>query len=176
MSSSPFSIGVVRVEEIPLLPGIEARAASIFPSDLLPPEVASHVSHAEGILRAQVEDHILVARDAAGRVLGFVRCEELEGYGVLGELDVDPSEGRRGIGRALVEAACKWSKAEGHGRIVLSTFRDIAWNAPFYSSAGFREIAAADWTPGMTAMRKAEGEMGFDLEKRILMERVLPTA
>jgi GNAT superfamily N-acetyltransferase len=156
-------------EDLLLLPAIEARATERFDPDWLPPDLPLRTLPAEELRPAQAEGRIFVARERDGRVMGFVLVESLDGEAVLEEIDVEPRDGRRGIGTRLVAAACDWARAAGFARIVLSTFREVRWNAPFYESLGFREIPRAEWTPALVEMRESEVRLGFDLEDRILM-------
>lgn len=159
--------------ELSLLPDIEARATERFDPTALPPGLPLRTLPIEDLRPAQAEGRILVARAIEGRVLGFVLVDSLDGDAVLEELDVEPRDGRRGVGTRLVEAACDWALASGFRRIVLSTFRQVRWNGPFYSRLGFREIPRVDWTPALAEMRRSEQRMGFDLDDRILMARLL---
>lgn len=54
---------------------------------------------------------VLVA-DVQGSIAGFAR---VEASGFIDLLYVDPSYERRGIGKALLEAACAWSASAGAG-------------------------------------------------------------
>jgi hypothetical protein len=75
---------------------------------------------------------------------------------------------RQGIGTALVSAVCAWAVAKGLGAVTLTTFRDVAWNAPFYRRFGFRVID--DLTPGLAAIRTREHALGDDdLGPRVAM-------
>jgi GNAT superfamily N-acetyltransferase len=82
---------------------------------------------------------VVVAEVFGGEAVGFVHVVLTNDVAHLEQLAVLPSHGRRGHGRALVEAA----KHEAHGRgfsaITLRTFAEIPWNAPFYSDCGFIE-------------------------------------
>ena len=45
-----------------------------------------------------------------------------------------PSAMRRGTGTRLLEAACTWATGRGYTSVTLTTYADIAWNAPFYAA------------------------------------------
>ena len=105
--------------------------------------------------------------------MGFVLLEQAGADAVLAEVDVDPSEGRRGVGRLLVEAACERADSLGHRRIVLSTFREVPWNAPFYRRLGFVELPETETTDALRSLREDERDAGFDLARRLLMARTL---
>jgi hypothetical protein len=72
----------------------------------------------------------------------------------------------------LVLASCDWARAQGSDRITLSTFRDVAWNAPFYARLGFDEIPEADLSVALRRLREKEGREGLDPSKRIMMRRI----
>lgn len=175
MTNDDYSVERATVEDLSHLPEIEARAAERFDPASLPPDLPLAATIDE-LVPAQADGRIWVARAPDGRVMGFALVESLGPDGVLEELDVEPADGRRGIGTRLIEAACDWARARGHSRIVLSTFRDVPWNAPFYARQGFVEILESDWTPALRAMRAREGKLGFVLEERVLMARDLRTA
>ncbi|HUC05435.1 MAG TPA: GNAT family N-acetyltransferase [Acidimicrobiales bacterium] len=75
---------------------------------------------------------------------GFARVDRVDGGAHLEQLSVHPAHGRRGYGRALVRGACAWASAAGYRELTLATFRDVAWNAPFYASEGFVVCGIAD--------------------------------
>src|SRR5690606_41289333 len=83
--------------------------------------------------------------DPAGPPVGHVLAGELEGHFHPQQMDVSPAQGRRGIGRALLEHACDVARARGYRHAVLTPLADVPWNAPFYASAGFRPLAPAAW-------------------------------
>ena len=110
---------------------------------------------------------VLVAGDPA---VGFARLELKAGEAYLDQLSVHPSAMRQGIGTALLEAAVTWATEHGHDSIFLATFRDVAWNAPFYARHGFVETVAT--TPGMREVEEHERALRMDrFGPRVLMRR-----
>ena len=106
---------------------------------------------------------------------GFVCVELVDGVPHIWQLAVHPDCGRRGLGRALVEAACRRARAEGFAAITLTTFRDVHWNGPFYRSLGF--IPTDDLTPGLAAIRAHERTIGDDdFGPRVAMRLALEPA
>ncbi|MGA3354183.1 MAG: GNAT family N-acetyltransferase [Acidimicrobiales bacterium] len=100
--------------------------------------------------------------------VGFVSVEVLDGSAHIRQLSVLPPMQRRGIGRALVAAACDWARAQGYRAVSLTTFRDVPWNGPFYNKLGFFELQ--ELTPGLAAIRQHERDIGDDaLGARIAM-------
>ncbi len=110
---------------------------------------------------------------SAARVVGFAHLIWIGEFAHLEEVDVDPDFGRRGIGRLLIEAACNWANSKDSARITLTTFRDVAWNAPFYARLGFRRLLDQDLSAALRELRHKEARDGFDPGKRIVMYRPL---
>jgi len=108
--------------------------------------------------------------------VGFACVEVVDGNALLWQLSVHPDAGRRGLGSALVEAVCDWARERGHGAVVLTTYRDVLWNAPFYARLGFEVVPEADLTPGLAAIRRHEQEIGDDdYGPRVAMRRLVET-
>ncbi len=168
-SNPDYVIESALPEDLEVLFAIEARATERFDTDTLPPDLPLRMLPDKGLDKAQAEGRVFVARSRDGRVMGFALVEVLEGVALLEELDVDPTDGRRGVGTRLVDAACDWARDQGFSRIVLSTFRDVPWNAPFYARLGWIEIPIAERTRALDQMAESEARLGFDPAERVLM-------
>jgi GNAT superfamily N-acetyltransferase len=92
--------------------------------------------------------------------VGFVCVELVGGIPHIWQLAVDPDHGRRGLGRALMKAACDWARSERFDAITLTTYRDVPWNGPFYESLGF--VVLETFTPELIEIRQHEGAIGDD--------------
>jgi hypothetical protein len=53
--------------------------------------------------------------------------------------------------------------------LTLSTFRNVAFNGPYYARLGFRELA--ELTPGLVEIQREETAMGLDPAERVFMRR-----
>lgn len=114
---------------------------------------------------------LLVAGDPP---VGYARLEMVDGRAHLEGLSVRPSSMRRGIGSALVNAACDEATKAGYSELTLCTFAEVPWNGPFYRGLGFTELTEAELTPGLLELRQAEQEIGLDaMGHRIVMIRRL---
>ncbi|UZX03717.1 GNAT family N-acetyltransferase [Arthrobacter sp. CDRTa11] len=103
---------------------------------------------------------------------GFARVDVVDGLAHLEQLSVHPAAGRRGLGRALVEAAADEARRRGFKAMTLCTFADVPFNAPFYARCGFVEFPASG--PGLAALRAHEKRLGLDaLAPRLTMRREL---
>jgi GNAT superfamily N-acetyltransferase len=101
--------------------------------------------------------------------------EIVDGSAHLEQLCVDPGAQRLGIGSALVRAACSWAAASGYPSMTVCTFRDVAFNGPFYRSMGFEALDPL--TPGLARIRARERRNGLDdLGARIVLVRRLGSA
>jgi GNAT superfamily N-acetyltransferase len=116
----------------------------------------------------------LAAFTAGDPPVGFIWLTLICAHAHIEQVSVVREHGRQGIGRALVEAACAWSRDAGHPCITLCTFRDVPWNGPFYRSAGFDELDEREWCDELHAVRDAERANGLDdLGARVVMIRRL---
>jgi GNAT superfamily N-acetyltransferase len=116
------------------------------------------------------------AHDAAAPgqpVVGYIVGRQQDATtAYLEQIDVLESHGQRGIGAALVAKFCGAAAAGGANTIVLSTFRDIPWNGPFYAKLGFEEIAPEALTPWMRDIENAQRTF-LDISRRCFMRKSL---
>jgi GNAT superfamily N-acetyltransferase len=151
--------------ELALLPALETASDTVFDAigiTDLPP--------AAGVEELRASAAVLVVGDPP---VGFARLEVVDGQAHLEQLAVHPDRARRGLGTALVQAAVTWAREQGFTSMTLTTFRDVAWNGPFYARLGFVEVDTAD-SPELAANR--EHECALDLDDkgpRVAMRRVL---
>ncbi|WP_067971752.1 GNAT family N-acetyltransferase [Nocardiopsis trehalosi] len=106
-------------------------------------------------------------------VRGLAALIALDGAAHLEQLAVDPAYGRRGLGSALLEAACAHARSRGYAAMTLTTFRDLPWNGPWYAARGFAVLPEDRWGPGLRAQWRAEEEAGIAVLPRIAMRRPL---
>ncbi len=168
-----FRIERARADDLAALPAIERAANALFEGTGLLPAVDEDFTHPDEFAEAQAAGRLFVARAPGGEPVGFALVELLDGQPHLEEMDVMPRYGRRGLGRALLEAVFAWGRSAGHTALTLTTFRDLAWNAPFYERAGFRALARDEIPPALAAVVRDEAARGLDPEKRVVMRRGL---
>jgi len=114
-----------------------------------------------------------VASDEADQPIGFLLGGEIDGYAYIDQISVLAEHGRRGIGGALIAAAVEWARGRGAQAILLSTYRDVAWNQPFYEKHGFIEMPESEWNEEIKGARAHEAALGHDLARRVFMWRKL---
>jgi ribosomal protein S18 acetylase RimI-like enzyme len=174
-----YAIAPACEADLRAIPDLERRAATLFSYEDLPPEIAEEVHSLDELRAAQREGRLLVARSqtsdplraSEAAPLGFALLRMLDGHAHLEEIDVDPEYARRGIGQRLVASACAWAFDAGAPAITLSTFRDVAWNAPFYARLGFETVPEAEYGDAVRALRESERAQGLPVERRVIMRR-----
>lgn len=145
--------------DLPLLDEVEARADTVF-------RIGGYAIPDLEPLDAEARQ-VLVAGTPP---FGFVRLDEVDGCAHIQALAVVPGRMRRGVGTALVEAACDWARAQGYPAVTLTTFADVPWNRPFYERLGFTVVD--DVTPGVAARRLHEQPLEV-AGPRVVMRRAL---
>lgn len=116
---------------------------------------------------------IVVALAVDSTCVGFVMFEPLPACMYVQELDVLTTHAGRRIGAALIEQVARIALAQRLTRLVLSTFREVPWNAPYYRRLGFRHIEEAELDAVLIARREAHIARGLDESKRVFMRREL---
>jgi len=116
---------------------------------------------------------VAVACSADDRPVGFAAVQRLQDDIYLRLLAVDPEHGRRGIGASLLALTIEIGRQQGAERCVLSTFRDVSFNQPFYQRHGFSELPRGEATLPVQQQFKADIPEGIDAAQRLLMARDL---
>lgn len=174
-----YSIRLSRRSELAALPEIERRANELFathtastPAELgLRCDPAPPVSSGAALLSAHDDGRLWIAADPQDQAVGFAMVTEIGLFAHLEEMDVLPAHGRQGLGSALLEAVCEWALSRGFSAVTLSTFRDVAWNAPFYAGRGFEVVAPSELPPELLEIVKREGKQGLRTDLRVIMQR-----
>jgi GNAT superfamily N-acetyltransferase len=169
------TIRPARAEDVALLAAIERAAAVRFADTGLRSDVLDGTVDAHELDEAVRQGRLWIA-EHDDRPVGFALARVLDdGEPWLEELDVLPAHGRRGLGRALVDAVIAWARDGGARSLALATFRDLPWNAPFYATIGFGELPAAEHSPAHRRLIAAETAKGLPANRRVLMRlRLVP--
>jgi GNAT superfamily N-acetyltransferase len=153
----------------PALREIEIEAGAQFRTVGLA-DVADHEPFSLAELDAYAAaDRSWVATDNDGRIVGYAVADVLDGVAHLEQVSVRPGAQGRGIGRELVDAVADWARASRFDAVTLTTFTDVAWNAPLYAHLGFRALTEAELGPELVARRDEETSHGLDPARRVCM-------
>jgi GNAT superfamily N-acetyltransferase len=161
-----LAIRVAEPDDLRDLPEIERSAGTLF-------EVAGYGTLPEPATVEALEAALIVL--VAGRpAIGYVRVDRYDQGPHIGQLCVRPKFMQRGVGTALVQAACAWARGKGYSSITLCAFADVDWNTPFFRRLGFAEIEVP--SAALAQLRENEIAAGLDkLGRRIVMWRDLDT-
>jgi GNAT superfamily N-acetyltransferase len=116
---------------------------------------------------------VWVAVAAQGAPVGFAIAEARGREAYLHELDVEVAYGRRGVGRALIRRVAFWARSRGLEALLLSTFRDVPWNGPYYERLGFEVVPLDTYDDSMHAQRRSDAAAGMRVESRVMMRASL---
>jgi GNAT superfamily N-acetyltransferase len=165
-----YRISPARPSDLHLLPAIELAAARLLAGHA-PESVLTETTSQEDFQDAQHRGYLWVAL-ADDVAVGFAQVKVIEpGAAHLDEIDVHPDHGRRGLGTQLVMAVCEWAANAGKAAVTLTTFRDVAWNMPFYARLGFEVIPVNALTPALLSVVEDETRRGLDPTRRVTMRR-----
>lgn len=161
-----FPIRPARHDDVERMRAIERAAGELF-RPLGMDAVADDDPGDPAELRAVVDSGRAWVADHEGTAAGYLVAAVVDGEGHVEQVSVDPAFAGRRIGAALVEQAAGWAD----GPLTLTTFRDVAWNGPYYERLGFRWLADDEIGPELRAIREAEAAHGLDRWPRGCMRR-----
>ena len=159
--------------DIPALQEIEVRACEAF-RDVGMDQVADDDPFSAEELQPYLDaGRAWVAAPGDGPPVAYLLVDEVDGAAHIEQVSVDPDFARQRVGLRLIEAMAAWARRRGFTRMTLTTFAEVAWNAPWYERCGFRVLPEQAWTPGLVAIRQREAAQGLDAWPRVCMERDL---
>lgn len=110
---------------------------------------------------------------SAGDVIGCILVHVVDGDAHIDQVSTARAHAGRGIGRRLIEQAETWARSVGHQQVTLTTFTEVAWNAPYYRSLGYHSIAEDMLGAELAGVRAEEARLGLDDWGRCTMVRDL---
>lgn len=163
----------MRAGEASRLLDIDTASTQLF-SDVDIPEVAAISTicgpSLEDFQRRIEASGVNVASDNSDRPVGFIAYENAEAAIYVWLLSVHPDHIRRGLGSRLVRSVLDAGRSLGAEACVLSTFRDVAFNAPFYHRQGFTELPLGTASAELRQRFHDEVPAGTDPGLRLLMQ------
>ena len=161
-TSSNVSIRRAVADDARFLPEIEQSAGGLFRTL---PELAwiadEPIGTADEFLPLILAGTVWVAETGAGGIVGQLRGRIADDALHIVELAVVPAFQQQGIGRALIDTAAQWARRHGLRALTLTTFRHVAWNAPFYARYGFRELPLVECDGRLTSILMRETAQGL---------------
>ena len=173
MSDLPegYSISPGEPDDIPALIAVDKAASVLFePTGLLEAAALNDHVPADVFEIEMPKGNVFVTRNQHGWAVGFALIRS-RGEGLyLDQVSVHPDHGQKGLGRALVIRVITEAERRNLPHVSLSTFRDLAWNGPFYASIGFKEIPHDRLETYMLEIEEAQRPF-MDVSKRCFMRR-----
>lgn len=169
-SRSGYVVRAATAGDLGLLAEVELAAGELF-RGIGMPELAEDRGPGLAVYdEARAEGRLWVA-DLGGAPVGYALGVDLAGQPHLEQVSVVPAHGRRGLGAALIAEVDRWAAGLGADVLTLSTFRDVAWNAPYYASLGFEVVPLEHLSAELLAVRAHEAGHGLDIDARVIMAR-----
>ncbi|KAJ3327641.1 hypothetical protein HDU93_001853 [Gonapodya sp. JEL0774] len=180
--NASYSISLSRVEDLPQLISIDDTAGDLL-RGYISESLLSEQMPLSSFQKAHEKNQLWVARvagpdDISGshcHPVGFAMIEVFDQHHAhLAEISVDPTYGRLGIGTALVRRVLNWAASQNFKKMTLTTFRDVAWNHPFYEKLGFCVLSDGEIMGHLRNIVDSERARGLDsLSPRVAMEYVV---
>lgn len=163
-------VRLARPEDLAGLPSIENSGDAMFAEiGIVFPPGPTVIEQMTG-----KDAEIVVAGDPP---VGFAAVEEVDGAAHLEQISVRGDLTGQGIGVRLLDAVMARAAEAGSPGVSLLTFRDVAWNGPWYARHGFAELPEERWGPGIRSYWNAEVEAGLHrLGPRVVMWAPAPRA
>lgn len=168
---SGCSLRVAEADDLPILQEIERKSGEAFRG------IGMHlVADDEPLSLATLGDYVEQGRawviaEYDDSPVAYLLADVVDGSGHIEQVSVSPSHARRGLGRRLIDHSCSWARTIGLPAVTLTTFKDVAWNAPYYERCGFHMLSPHQVTPGLLSLRHQEAEHGLDAWPRVCMRR-----
>ena len=170
---SDFSIRLARPADGEAFHEVEQDAATLLSEEHSLRGVPLPPAESADNYRAMIRRGNCLSATVSDEVIGFAaagRCgRELH----LHELSVARAHQGKGIGATLLRALAIDARNCGLRAITLNTFRDIAWNAPFYARQGFVEIENFEGREHLRDSHDAAVDLGMPGDRRCAMIKFL---
>ena len=164
-----WSLRLAKAEDAQDYAEVEADAARLFDTDPSLADMAMPPPRSAEQYRAIIAQRQSLTATCDSTVIGFVAARPAGRQLHLHELSVARAFQRRGIGATLLRALQIDARNAGFAAITLHTFRDIAWNAPFYADHGFVMVDDLADHPRLASGLEAAVAAGLPRERRCAM-------
>ena len=166
---SDWTLRLAQPDDAELMPAIEFAASRLFMSDPDLANVDFDDTWEPDELRQMIRKGHSLVTHVGDEMAGFLVNEPFRRELHIWEIDVLPHHQGKGIGAGLIRACQVDARNCGYSALTLTTFRDVAWNAPFYSRLGFVEITDMAAYPRLNAELDEEASAGLPRQRRCAM-------
>ena len=169
--SQSAAIRVARADDLPALRELERAAGAPFRDIGMAAIADAEPASIADLARFQSDGRAWVVADAADTPVAYLLAEVVDGNAHIEQVSVDPSHARQALGRALLDTAAAWAEQRGLAALTLTTYAEVAWNAPYYERLGFRILTDGELGDGLRRIRDHEATLGLDAWPRVTMRR-----
>ena len=160
--TTQYAVRLARSSDVPKLPAVEMAAAQRFLASPHPGAAAGFPLSAALHQRWLAHEGVWVAETPSGEVAGFAAWVPLALDMYIVELDVHPQHAGKKLGARLLDELSRLGARLGFQRLVLRTFSDVPWNAPYYCRLGFQLLGEREQHPELRSIRQRETSAGLD--------------
>ena len=160
------SIRLARLSEAALLPAIEHSSDQLFRDGEFdhiarapPPPASAYWPHVQA-------GAVWVAANGGDAPVAFLAAGTETDGAVIHQLSVALDRQRQGLGSALMAAVIAWAGETRQPRLMLTTFRGVPWNEPYYRRLGFVEPSVERRPATLSRLLDREAVMGHDPARR----------
>ena len=173
MTAADWSLRLAQEADAPQFAEVEEDAATLLAEEAALAGIPIPPSRTPAQYAAIIRQRHSLSAVAGQRVIGFAAARPVRRELHLHEVSVARDFQRRGIATLLLRAMAVDARNSGFAAITLNTFRDVAWNAPFYERLGFVEVDDPSARPHLAAAMDAAAAAGLPRERRCAMIRFL---
>ena len=160
--TAAYAVRPARSSDVPKLPAVEMAAAERFRSSLHPDAAEGFPLSTALHQRWLAHDGVWVAETPSGELAGFAAWVPLALDMYIVELDVHPEHAGNRLGARLLDELSRLGAMLGFQRLVLRTFSDVPWNAPYYCRLGFQLLGERDQNSELRSICQREASAGLD--------------
>jgi len=159
-------------EEISQLIEVNIAGDTLFADTGLidPADFGTHIPEEVFAESIAARDVFVARHGKAEKPVGFTLTSHRGDTLYLDQISVHPDHGKQGLGRALVQRVLEDARDRGFKQVTLSTFKDVAWNGPFYRKLGFKPIKPEKMSDWMQELEAAQAQ-SLDITKRQFMKK-----
>lgn len=168
-TGTDWSLRLARVEDAEAFHEVEEDAAQLLATEPSLAGVPVTPSRSPDEYRDMIRQRHCLTVEKDGDVLGFAASRRIGREVHLHELSVATAFQRQGIGGTLLNALKIDCRNAGVRAITLHTYRDVAWNAPFYEQHGFVIVEDLEAHPRLAAGHQEAVAIGLPAERRCAM-------
>lgn len=150
---------------------IEVLAGQNFLTTPYPTIAADPPHDSVELIERIAAQQIIVICESDRSPVGFVLFRPMGDALYLEEIDILPAHAGQRLGASLIDETERVAQASGCTSLILSTFRDVPFNAPYYTKLGFHVVPDQTLTSYMRTLKAEHTAAGLDENRRVFMRR-----